>query len=372
MQSFCTLLIVAYFVLLYKYDYPSCSLYAINLIETVIRNKITHERRHIGLRTEILDELLSSNNRRNYHDLLSVLNKKLEEIGDVPVSGRTLKYDISFLENKKGAPIHRPTKKDPAVYYTEKFSLKTTIIDDDDIAIMKKAVAILKKATDIKLNTAIDGIISKLENKIHTNIPDSNTMIAFEAHTEAKGKEYFDEIFSAIQEKCPIKIIYQPFGKEEREWIVHPYMLKEYRNRWFLICRVGDNNIVSNIGLDRIKGKIKNSSHSFIENDLFDAETYYNNLIGVSFPESQKQPEEIIIKIMPDAVNYVRTKPIHSGQQIIKEHKNGSIEVSLMLFINYELKTTLLSYGPVIEVLKPKKLREEIRDLYKMGSAIYK
>lgn len=78
-------------------------------------------------------------------------------------------------------------------------------------------------------------------------------------------------------------------------------------------------------------------------------------------PESQKQHQDIIIKIMPAAVNYVRTKPVHSGQQIIKEHKNGSIEVLLMLFINYELKTTLLSYGPVIELLKPKLERRDER-----------
>ena len=160
------------------------------------RKKITHERRHIGLRVEILDELLSSTKRRNYNDLLDTLNNKLEENDEIPISERTLKYDIAFLEKKKNAPIHRPTKADPAIYYTEKFSLKKVTVDDDDISLLKKAVAILKKATDIKLTAEIDLIISKLENKIHTNVPDSYTMIAFEEHTQAKGNEYFDEIFS--------------------------------------------------------------------------------------------------------------------------------------------------------------------------------
>lgn len=335
------------------------------------RGKITHERRHIGLRVEILDELLSSNRRRSYSELLDALNNKLEENGDITISERTLKYDIAFLESKKGAPIHRPTKKDNKLYYTEKFSLKNTLVDNDDIAIMRKAVAILKKATDIKLTGEIDLIISKLENKIHTNIPDSNTMIAFEEHTQAKGNEYFDELFSAIQEKSPIKIIYQPFGKEEREWLIHPYMLKEYRNRWFLIGRVGTYTTITNIALDRIKGKIRNSKDSFIENDLFDPNTYFYNLIGVTIPKEQ-EPIVISIKVFPEIVNYIRTKPIHKSLKIEKELKDGCIIISLTAYNNYELRSTLMSYGSGIEVLEPVTFRNEIKTLYQQSLNNYK
>jgi|KBSMisStandDraft_5_1062788.scaffolds.fasta_scaffold139709_1 predicted DNA-binding transcriptional regulator YafY len=335
------------------------------------REKITHERRHIGFRLEILDELLNSNKRRSYNDLLEALNKKLEDNEEIAISERTLKYDIGYLINEKLAPIHRPDKKDPHIYYTEKFSLKNIPIDEDDIASMKKAIAILKKVTDLKLNSELDGIITKLENKIHTNVADNKIIIAFEEHTQAKGKEYFDEIFSAIHERSTLKIVYQPFGKDEREWTVHPYMLKEFRNRWFLFARVRDNRYVSTLSLDRIKGKIKNSSAPFIENDLFDPETYFNNLIGVSFPEDQQQPQNIIIKVYPELVNYIKTKPIHKNQTIIKEYKNGAIEICVCLFINYELKSLLLSYGAGIEVITPLSLREEMKNLFEQGRKLY-
>lgn len=335
------------------------------------RDKITHERRHIGDRLEILDELLNSNKRRNYKTLLEDLNVKLENIGEIPVSERTLKYDIAYLINKKDAPIHRPTKSDPHIYYSKKFSLKTLPVDDDDIALLKKAIAVLKKATDIKLTKEVDAIVARLQNKIYTNIEDSNTMIAFEEHTEAKGKEYFDEIFSAIQEKSPIRFSYKPFNKDEREWLVHPYMLKEYRNRWFLIGRVGDNSVLSNIRLDSIRGKIKNSSESFIENDLFDPETYFNNVIGVTIPKEQ-EPLDILVKVDGSSADYIRTKPIHKSQIIKKEYKDGSIQIELRLFNNYELKSTLMSYGPALEVLKPVSLQNEMKELYGRGVVKYK
>lgn len=335
------------------------------------RDKITHERRHIRLRIEILDELLGSSRRRNYKDLLDALAKALELKGEVPIKERMLKNDIAFLIETEGAPIHRATKKDPCVYYTEKFSLKKVPVDEDDIAYLKQAVAILKKATDIKLTSEIDAIISKLENKIHTNVPESNTMIAFEEHTQASGYEHFDKIFSAIQERSPLKINYQPFGKEIREWVFHPYMLKEYRNRWFLIGRVGENNTITNLGLDRIKGKIKNSSDNFIENNLFDPDTYFNNLIGVSFPLEHPEPLDIQIKVSLALVDYIKTKPLHKVQVIEKVYKDGSLLISLKLFNNYELKSYLLSYGPGIEVTKPKILREEMKSLSEKCSKLY-
>lgn len=335
------------------------------------KNTASSRRDHMGLRIEILDELLGGIKKRNYEELLDVLNEKLTEQGDRPVSLRTLQYDIANLAERKEAPIHRPDKKDVRVYYTEKFSLKTIPIDPEEVAILRNAVAILKKAANIHITKEVDEIISRLENRIHTNVADSNTMIAFEEHTEAGGKEYFEDLFNAIKEKSTIKLTYQPFGKEEREWLVHPYMLKEYRNRWFLIGRIGDSQKLSNIRLDSIKGKIKNTKEPFIENNLFDTETYFNNVIGVTIPAEQ-EPLAIIIKVAASSADYIRTKPIHKSQVITKENKDGSMRLELNLFNNYELKSTLMSYGPAVEVLKPDSLRNEMKTLYEDGVLKYK
>jgi predicted DNA-binding transcriptional regulator YafY len=71
---------------------------------------------------------------------------------------------------------------------------------------------------------------------------------------------------------------------EPTEKIVHPYLLKEFRNRWFLLGREGDATRVTNYALDRIK-KIKPSNEQYLDNDLFNAFQYFNHLIGVSVPE---------------------------------------------------------------------------------------
>jgi predicted DNA-binding transcriptional regulator YafY len=321
------------------------------------------------IRVEILDELLGSPKRRKMQELMEDLNDRLEFGGYSRIGRHTFYDDIAYLENKLGAPIKRATKADPYVYYYEKFSIKNIPIDEEDVSLLRQAIEILKKATDLNIINDLDNIVTKLENKVHTNIPNSSTVIAFEEHTKALGQEYLDDLFNAIVNKSPIKISYQPFGKDIREWIIHAYMLKEYRNRWYVIGRRSGGNIALAIALDRIK-KLSNCKEVFEENDLFNPNNYFNDIIGITFPEGKKI-EKIFLKISPESADYIITKPIHKSQEVIKKFNDGSIKVQLSLYINFELKAHLLSYGPQIKVIKPKCLKSDLHELYIKGVALY-
>jgi predicted DNA-binding transcriptional regulator YafY len=325
--------------------------------------------KNFQIRIEILDELLGSPRRRKMQELMDELNKQLEEDGYSPIGRHTFFDDLKHLEYKKGAPLKRATKSDPHIYYSEKFSIKNVPIDEEDVALLRQAIEILKKATDLNIIKDIDDLVTKLENKVHTNVPNKTTMIAFEEHTQALGQEHLDNLFNAVLNKSVVKITYQPFGKEIREWIIHPYMLKEYRNRWYIIGKQSKGNLALSIALDRIR-KISNCTEAFEENDLFDPNTYFNDVIGVTFPEDKKL-ERIVIKVRPASADYILTKPIHKSQEVIKQYADGSLKVALSLYINFELKSHLLSYGPNIEVLEPNILRASIRDLYQQGEKLY-
>jgi predicted DNA-binding transcriptional regulator YafY len=157
-----------------------------------------------------------------------------------------------------------------------------------------------------------------------------------------------------------LRISYQSFKAENpKSCIFHPYLLKEYRNRWFLIGRRGDSDSITNFALDRIKG-IKNSGKDYLPNDLIDTENYFNHLIGVTKP-NEEEIQSIEIKVSAKQVPYVRTKPIHHSQEIIREYKNGDVVIKLFLICNYELRSVLLSFGDDLEVRKPQKLRQEMK-----------
>lgn len=309
------------------------------------------------LRLDVLDQLLGAR-KWSIEELLERIN---QAIADEPVNKRTLFRDIKYLAETKAAPIHRPSKGDNLYYYTEKFSLKNIPIDDDDIASLKNAIQILKEVDNFSLGQELDYVIRKLENRINVEGAIEPVLVQFEKHTSSRGSEHIGELLEVIRSKNTIRLSYQPYtAPMPTERMVHPYLLKEFRNRWFLIGREENATRLTNYALDRIKG-IRPSSESYIENNLFNPTQYFEHLIGVSIPENGR-PESIEIKVHKHATPYVVSKPIHANQRIVKKFKDGSIVVELHLVVNFELKSVLLSYGDGIEVKEPKSLRKMLKN----------
>ena len=325
------------------------------------------------LRIEIIDECLRRRQKKWFiEDLLEEVNDKLFERYNKKISKRTLQYDLDYLINEKQAPIQKCQDGKRIFYkYSEaNYSVMNLPISEEEVSILKDAIKMLKQVEDFKIIEDVDVIIEKLSHTVSTNIPDSRSMIQFEKHTYADGTEHIDNIFSAIKEKTVLKIAYQPFKEpESKEWIIHPYLLKEYRNRWFLICRHDGTSQASNLALDRIR-KIKNSSLPYKENDLFEPDTLFEHLIGVSFPEGEKV-QDIILKVKGAQINYIKTKPIHKTQEIVEE-QNGSIIIKLKLIINYEVQSVLLGYTPDIEVIQPISLRDKLKEKFESALDSFK
>ena len=79
-------------------------------------------------------------------------------------------------------------------------------------------------------------------------------------------------IFDAIICKQALKITYQPFNKPDKtEIIFSPYLLKEFRNRWFVFGKINEYSTITVLGLDRIK-KIGNSNVIYDETLNFNSE----------------------------------------------------------------------------------------------------
>lgn len=322
-----------------------------------------------GLRLEHLDQLLASQ-KLTVDQLLTKINYRLGD--DKPITKRTLFRDIEDLIEEKEAPIHRPdkSKTDNRYYYTRPFSIKNIPLDEEDINTLKQAVQILKQVENFTLLKDVEDVIQKLENRIQTPSSEEAVLLQFEKHTTALGTEYINELLDAIKEKTTLRLTYQPYTHDHAtERVVHPYLLKEFRNRWFLLGREGDATRITIYSLDRIK-KIRNSGADFIDNDLFIPDDYFKYLIGVSVSADSK-PEVIEIRVNKQQAPYVLSKPIHSNQEKIREYKNGDILIRLTLIINYELKSVLLSYNKGICVKKPKSLVVELKQLLSEMTNLY-
>jgi hypothetical protein len=323
--------------------------------------------KNFSLRIEILDQFLSIGKKFTFNQLLARINERLSEIGLSEISDRTLRNDIKFLRVEKDAPLFKATNAEPFYYYESKFSIKELIISDEDVDYFKQAADILKKVAGLSFGAELEEIIKKLENRVYTNIPDRSNFIQFENQVITLGLNWLDDLFNSIKNKSVIRVLYQPYHFDSaKEFIFHSYLLKQYRNRWFVFGRIAETNFITIFALDRIKG-IKNSKNTYIDNDLFDPEKYFNNLVGVSVKKDSKI-EDILIKVKASQLLYLLSKPIHKNQELVKKYKNGDALIKLKLFVNYELVSQIMSYGSSIQVLEPKFLQDDIKlDIFNLN-----
>lgn len=322
------------------------------------------------LRIEVIDEIFRGINRYDFGDLLKKVNAVLSRSGTPAIGEKTLYNDLKYLREEKGAPIHRPNASDKKYYYTEKFSIKTPLLDYEEIEYLRQVALIIRRLSPAHSGDDFNQIIAKLDNTVHTVSEMGESIIEIEAHTQSSGIHWYNTLFYAIKDKSPLRVSYKPYHKEEaREFVFHPYLLKQYRSRWFLFGREGNKEYVANLGLDRIVS-IRNSAATFIENNLFSAEDYFNHLIGVSMPKDG-EIKDITLRVEAKSVPYILSKPIHKLQKTVKNYKNGDILVKIPLYKNYELISTILGYQNTVEVVGPKELRQEILEILQKGVKKY-
>lgn len=323
-------------------------------------------------RLEILDECLRRRQKKWPVDaLLETLNAKLIAEFNKKVSIRTLYNDLKYLQYDLDAPVEK-VKEGGIVYYCyldPNFSIKNLPIKSDEVALLKDAIDIIRQVGGYSIMEDLEAIVRKLENTLTANVPDRYTVIQFEQNATAAGTNWLDDLFAAVKGKSVLRIRYQPFYKTEIDYVFHPYLLKEYRNRWFLIGQANDYEDITNLALDRIT-KISNSSNKFRESPLFNPDTYYSNMVGVTLHKGAV-PEKITLLVDREKVPYIITKPLHSSQQLIEQLPDGRARFTIEVVNNYELRSLLLGKGPEVKVEAPEKLCNQMATLYRNGAAQY-
>ncbi|KYC46875.1 MAG: hypothetical protein AMQ74_01742 [Candidatus Methanofastidiosum methylothiophilum] len=189
---------------------------------------------------------------------------------------------------------------------------------------------------------------------------DIRNFIEFERVEYTKGTDHLKELIDAIKSKSVIKIEYHSFNSPRSTFhILHPYHLKEYRNRWFLIGYNEQYFDIRTYGLDRII-KIQVEETLKFKDVGFNAQKYYENVIGISV--SHEEPVEIHIAFSELQTQYIESQPLHKSQEFVK--KLGNLFVyKFYLVPNYEFFNQILGWANEVEILTPSSLRGDIEIL---------
>ncbi|GAA4278676.1 helix-turn-helix transcriptional regulator [Aquimarina mytili] len=317
------------------------------------------------IRYKTIDKCLQNTNRRwTLDDLIDACSDALYEYEgrDVNVSKRTIQLDIQMMRSDKlgyNAPIEVYDKK----YYRYAdidYSITDIPLTENDMNVLSETVEMLRQFKDFSLFSELGGIIQRLEDKVYTEKTHQSAIIHLDKNEKLKGLEHLDTLYQAILKKIVLKITYQSFtARNASELVFHPFILKEFNNRWFLVGKPNakKKQPIVTLALDRIISIDFDTQIPFTDVS-FNGDKYYKDVIGVTVANSRAQRIEFWV----DKQNapYVITKPFHSSQRIIKTTEKGVV-FNILVQINFELERMILGFGDSIEVLKPEKLRERIR-----------
>lgn len=301
-------------------------------------------------------------------DLINAIDKQLfESFGiDKGISKRTFHYDIDLMRSLPPRGFDAPivAKDGCYIYEDQDYSIDSIPLSDMDIESINNAVELLSQFKQLPIYSQLSLVKDKVTGQILTN-NETEPIIELE-YREVMGTEFLTPIYQSIKERRVIRIEYQSFhSAESKEFTLHPYFLKQYNHRWYLIAFSERFKNVGTYSLDRIHS-IENECNISFDDGLNNSHAlHFQDIIGVTLLPGM-EPVEIVALIAPAQAPYIKTKPIHNSQKIIEENEKG-LKIVLMLIPNYEFYSTLLGFGESITILSPEPIRNEI--FHKLKSA---
>ncbi len=322
------------------------------------------------LRYRIINSCFTNKQKRywTYTELIEKLRQH-----DIDVVKRTLEEDFAALRYDKRLGFHAPivySAKEKAFHYSNPgFTIDHVPLTEEDLEALTLATNILHQYKNVKLVQQFEGTVDKLSKVVnHLRQPQNSKLIAFEHSPYYKGHDFFDDVLNAISNQQPLCITYRKIvGDKNDEHILHPYFLKEYRGRWYVLGYSEARHYILTLALDRfVKAEVTHVP--FKENKTLKPKEYFQHTLGITLGKGQA--EEIELWFSPVMAPYIKTQHLHHTQKMVREDENGLV-INLKLMPNPELVQLILSYGADAKVLKPESLQVKIKQALELGRKLY-
>jgi predicted DNA-binding transcriptional regulator YafY len=278
--------------------------------------------------------------------LKQILNNILSN--GLSISKRTLQRDIEDLRNEFFINIK--------IDYTD----NSYFIDDDDsdyTAEIRRFFE-MSNSAQVMINTVSEG------NK-------TLKYLSLDSSENLTGIELMEPLITALKTNQVISFNHFSFQTEETKFITfHPYLLKEYQNRWFLYGENEKYKDFSIYGIERISNLVLTGKR--FEPKDFDPKKNFENIIGIATrPFIEGQPvQKIVLTMTREQSYYFNSLPWHPNHSVEIDTED-EFRVSLHILPNYEFLQQLLRYCDKITVLEPQWLRESLKTILSTSSKKY-
>ena len=320
--------------------------------------------KNAAIRYQTLDKCFRDKRHRYYmEDLIDKCEEAIYYYNGVGgVSRRQIFEDIKFMESETGWSVPLERKQDGRrVYYRYRdpdFTINAQPLTEDEARQLRSVIITLRRFRGLPSNAWVDEVISNLEWRFGLRGKQEN-MIGFEQNPYLRGLNLLPDIIDAATSHQAVRITYRNYKNCDEEYtvVVHPWYIKQYNNRWFLMAYDAEADRISNYALDRIQNFDVEEDVAYIPNKEVDFEHYFDDVFGVTIPPSDVEKIRVLLQFSKKQYPYIVSKPLHHSQEIVDaENRILAVEVRP----TYEFTQLILSFGFDVKVLEPEPFKQEI------------
>lgn len=342
----------------------------INIKSLVIKNKSMPIAKNPFERYKIIDKHLKRNKGLTIMELTEIVNEELRMFDrnsnpdhSREVSDRMIRIDIQNMPQI--FPIEIIKKGSKYYYESSEDSIDNINITESDKTAITLAMGVFSRFNGTplydKFSDAVTRILaSSVLRKINTT--DSKRYIQVAEVTEGAGIEWLETIYNAIIDKKALKLHYKSFGEHISVKTISPYMLKEYRNKWYMIAyakEIKHDNKTILFKLGRIE-QLEESDEGYYIDPKFNQEKYFKYTLGV-FHLHDSTPIDVKLKLTGPIANLVSEDRIHPSMEILNKNEKEMM-IQIRVYDTPELHSLILGFGENAEVMEPSDLRIKIKE----------
>jgi predicted DNA-binding transcriptional regulator YafY len=306
----------------------------------------------------VIDSLLR-NKMRPYptmQELIAACNERLS----IDTKLNTIQKDIERMKMPPpdgfNAPIYYERYHKGYMYTDPDFKIGNLDLTDADIASIKESLALVQSIgagrIDEKFGHAMQKVLATAAEVFDQ--PQSNAASYLQTMSPpiSRGFAHFELFSRACREQIPLSFVHYGYKKRKFTAVqLHPFLIKEFDNKWYLFGYSENHQEVRHFGFDRIYSPLLlNKPYK-----RFDQQTTFDllaNAYGV-FPIPDKKKQRITLEVSSLITHYFEAYPIHNSQQI-KKHADGTAQITLELVPTIELARLILWQGYHVQHISPK------------------
>jgi predicted DNA-binding transcriptional regulator YafY len=277
------------------------------------------------------------------------------------ISTKTAQRDIDFMRDRLLCPLDYDMSRKGYCYEDETFSLPMVYLSPDELSSLLIAKKLLQDISGGTIGKDILSVTQKITNILNKHVSSGGDLDETFSFQMIGYSPVVEAVFKTVLEGClkkkRLSVTYaSPVREDKNQRVVDPYHLLNYMGTWHLIAHCHLRDSIRDFALGRMT-EVKILDEDFSIPETFKIREFLDASFGIYKSAAIR---EVTLRFSPLKTRWIKDQVWHRDQKK-RFLPDGSMELTLPVAQFSEIKMEILRHGAMVEVIKPKSLRDQIR-----------